>query len=86
MKFWEISPDIGLKLNGVKINSLAFAHDIVLVTLNKLGLQELLNSTPRALEQVEIEFNASKRHAVSILVSGRNWKNLLGDGYSIVIF
>lgn len=66
-----LSPDIGFPINGVRINGLAFADDIILIASTKGGLQALLNTTNGILEAMGMEINAEKTHVLSIIPSGK---------------
>lgn len=62
----RVPDEIGVELDGMKINVLAYADDLILVASTQVGLQELLNETTSFLSSCGLQANASKCLTVSI--------------------
>ena len=56
----RIPPEIGVDIDGTKVNVLAFADDLVLVASTEVGLQKLIDTTADFLYTCGLEANAGK--------------------------
>ena len=56
----EIDGEEGVKINGINVNNLRFADDIVLMALSEKALQNLLDLINRKGEKFGMEINFKK--------------------------
>lgn len=70
----KIPGDIGYKLNGVKINCVAYADDIILVASTRGGLQKSIDMVLEELSLFGLRINAEKSSTLSLMPSGREKK------------
>lgn len=74
---WALSnldPHLGFDLDGIKVNHLAFADDVVLVSATKKGLQRQIDSFTNHLAGSGLTANASKCASLAIVVNGKTKK------------
>nr|AFO19997.1 R2 protein [Lepidurus couesii] len=57
--------------DGLKINCLAYADDLILVASSRAGLKTLLNIVAEHLSLRGLDLNAAKCHGLSIIASGK---------------
>ena len=69
----ELDPEMGISLeNGLRLNHLAFADDVALVTQTKKGTLRLASQLENGLAKVGLQPNAKKSATLAILVDGRS--------------
>lgn len=69
-----LSEEVGYTLEGVRVNALAYADDIVLMSSTPRGLQENLKRIEYALERSGLAVNQRKSGVLSMMASGRDKK------------
>ena len=70
---------IGCMMNGVNINNLCYADDMVLISPTALGLQHLLNTCYTYANSHDIIYNENKTQCIAILP--KRLKEWLNSGY-----
>ncbi|KAK7788246.1 hypothetical protein R5R35_001099 [Gryllus longicercus] len=83
-----IPPDVGFNLGDVKINCIAYADDLVLMSSTQWGMETSLRRVGEEAAKYGLLFNAKKSSALSLVPAGKQKKikvvtdNLfrLGDG------
>lgn len=73
----KLPPHIGVNHNGLKINMLAFADDLVLVAQTQTGLQHLINQTISFLRDCELSPNIGKCATLAMHALGRKKKTVI---------
>lgn len=68
---------IGAALDGGKINSVAYADDLILFAQTREGLQELLEITSKSLESKGMKINNAKSLTIGIKGLGKEKKTLI---------
>lgn len=68
----RLNPDFGIELgDGVKVNNLAFADDVVLLCRTTSGLQRLVDQYAKELGLCGLQLNARKSASLSICANGK---------------
>lgn len=61
-----LAPEIGVDIDGLKLNIIAFADDLILLASTETGLQTLINQVTSYLSTIGLEANAGKCATLSI--------------------
>lgn len=70
----KLSQSIGYSYNGVIINCIAYADDIILIAETKCGLQTLIDVLTNELASFGLQTNIGKSSTISMIPSGRQKK------------
>lgn len=65
---------VGYQLNDVRINSLAFADDVILLATTQSGMQRNLDGFSGRLRECGLLLNSQKSHVLSLVPSGKQKK------------
>ena len=74
---WALSaldPLLGFKLDDLRVNHMAFADDVILLSETKAGLQRQIDSFTNHLAKSGLKVNAKKCSSLSIVVQGKTKK------------
>lgn len=69
-----LDPKLGFDVDGVKVNHLAFADDVILVSATKAGLQRQIDAFTSHLAESGLKVNAGKCASMSIRANGHTKK------------
>lgn len=70
----KLSENIGYTYNGVIVNCIAYADDIILIAETKCGLQSLIDVLTTELASFGLQTNIGKSSTISMIPSGRQKK------------
>lgn len=70
----NLPSDMGFDISGTRINALAFADDLVLITSSARGMQIMLDISATQLAQFGLALNIEKSSVISLVPSGREKK------------
>lgn len=70
----KLSANIGYTYNGVKINCIAYADDIILIAETENGLQSSIDVLTHELASFGLQTNIAKSSTISLVPSGRQKK------------
>ena len=86
---WALSaldPLLGFKIDGLRVNHMAFADDVILISETKEGLQKQIDSFTRHLAKSGLQVNAKKCASLSIVVRSRIKKWLCDPTPTFTVF
>jgi len=69
-----VPPDVGFRMGGTLVDSLAFADDVLLISATKWGLQTSLGLVEDMARDQGLAFNAQKCSVLSIVPAGKQKK------------
>lgn len=70
----SLDDNIGYSLKGKRINCMAFADDVILISGSKAGMQYNLSKFVESLGQIGLDVNIQKSHALSLMPLGKQKK------------
>ncbi|KAF8793395.1 Retrovirus-related Pol polyprotein type-2 like protein [Argiope bruennichi] len=76
----SLSVNIGVQVDGSRLNAVAFADDVILFASTARGLQELLNCSNMSLGALGLRINFLKSFTLSLVQSGRDKKTNITSG------
>ena len=68
----ELPPEIGVAIGEAKVNCLAFADDIILISESKVGMESLLRITETFFKARSMSINAKKCFSMCLTTTVRN--------------
>jgi len=81
----NLSDSVGYELQGIRLNALAYADDIVLIASTRDGLQESINIVCERLASRGLELAAEKCAVLSLVPSGREKKMKVKEDTRILV-
>jgi len=80
-----LNDSVGYELQGVRLNALAYADDVVLIASTREGLQESVDIVCERLTSRGFELAAEKCAVLSLVPSGREKKMKVGEDIRILV-
>lgn len=81
----QIPREVGYDINGMKINCIAYADDVISVAKSKVGLQASIDAMTKSLASFGLKINIEKSSTLSLVQAGKVKKMKVIEESSFII-